>query len=223
MKLILLAATALLTLAFAPRAQAQAPTTYSVIRLSAAIPSSFQASSLLGKYTFTTKALINMAQNLDVNTPVPSNIILGYAGDFDDFGHNTPNPNGPAQLVIFNTDSQTKVKTIAVLSPRVVAENKVFNRFKRVAVGTLTLQDTSAGASVGAFTGGTLQVGGAGTRRPNLLGPATTDTLRVSAVMTVVGTINGYYTRAGTLTNGPFLVTKGTLKANSKIVGMFTE
>lgn len=229
MKLQILAALALAAIVTSPKADAQ--TTYSVIKATVSIPIFYQAADFatLLKYNMTTKAMINIARDMAVETPVPKNLVLGFAGDFNAFGQHDPNPSGPAQLVLFDTDTQQKVKTIAIGSSRTVYENEVFNRFKRVATATLTFQDTG-GTGIGKFTSGVLQVGGTLTRLPNSLNPATPATLKVNSTSTVVGTVNLTFTQNRRLPGGgigggtaTFVVPKGTIRATGKIIGTFTE
>jgi hypothetical protein len=220
MKTFILAATAILATALSSVAQ----TTFSVIKLSAAIPCSAQApdfSSLINT-TLTTKILINIALDRDITTPVPNNIVLGYAGDFSAFGHHTPVTTSPVKLVVYDTETQTKLKTIGIASDRTVVESRFSAaKFKRIGLGTLTIQDTSGGSTNSFFTGGSLQIAGTVIRKPN--GIATPGNLTVTALTTVVGTIQATYIKKGETTTGTFIATKGTLRGSGKIVGTFTE
>ena len=220
MKTRLLASVALLLLALSATAQ----TTYSVIKVSAALTGAAQGTDFvtLVPTTFTTKILINIALDKEITTPVPKNIVLAYAGDFAAFGHNTPDPTSPVQLVVYDTDAQAKLKTIATASNRTIVENRfAANKFKRVGFGTLTVADTSAGATNSFFTGGTLQIAGTVVRKPN--GVATPANLTVTGITSVLGTLQATYKKGSTVTSGTFVITKGTLKGAGKILGTFTE
>jgi hypothetical protein len=211
------------TLLFAAVPMTANAVTFSVIKVSGSLPGQFQTSpeNKLAKFTLNTNALINIALNQDVRTAVPKNIILGYAGVFEDFAHHTPNASGPVQLVVFDTESQTKLKTIAVASARTIVENVVVDKFKRIGTGTLTIQDTSAGSPIGHFLSGSLQVSGTVTRRPN--GVATPATLKVTTIATAVGTIRFQFTRGTDSKLITVVIPKGVLKASGKILGTFDE
>ena len=220
MKTRLIASVALIILTLSASAQI----TYSVIKVQAALPGAVQGTdfSTLVPTSFTTKVLINIALDKDITTPVASNIVLGYAGDFAAFGHNTPNTTSPVQLVVYDTEAQTKLKTIGTASNRTVVENRfAANKFKRVGTGSLTIANTSMGATNSFFTGGTLTIAGTVLRKPN--GVATPDNLSVNAITTAVGTIEATLKKGTTVTSGTFVITKGTLRGSGKIVGTFTE
>lgn len=205
---------------FAPAAKAA---TFSVLKISAALRGSYQNpnTNTLVNFSLSTNTLINIALNQDIGTPVPKNIVLGYAGVFSDFANHNPNTAGPVRLVVYDTDSQTNLKTIAIASNRTVAENVVIDKFRRVSTATLTFQNTSTGSPTGHFLSGTLQASGSGTRKPNDV--ATPATLKVTGVVTVVGSLVFHYTRGSDAKTITLIVPKGTIKVNSKVLGTFDE
>jgi hypothetical protein len=199
---------------------ASAQTTFSVIKVSAALPCTTQSANgvNLVKVTLRTKDVINIALDKDVTTKVPKNVVLGFAGDFANFGHVSPNSNGPTQLVVFDTNTMTKLKTIGMASNTSSVENRVQNKYSRVFLSTLTIQDTNGVDAF--FSSGSLQVSGTAKRSPNAV--ADPATLKVVAPATVVGTVNASFRKSGVLQVGG-IVAKGALVARGKIVGTFTE
>jgi hypothetical protein len=197
-------------------------TEFSVIKVSGSLPAQYQDSTQrLAKLPLTTKTLINIALNQEIRTPVPKNIILAYAGVFDDFGHHSPNPTGPAQLVVYDTNTNQKLATLGVATDRTVIENVVVNRFKRIATATLNIQDSSMGNPTGHFEGGALHVTGTVMRKPN--GVATPDNLKVTAVATVTGSMELTFTKGSETKSVTVVIPKGTLRGSGKILGTFVE
>jgi len=201
-----------------------AATTFSVIKVQATLPAAVQGTDFatLVPVSFTTKVLINIALDQDITTPVPNNIVLGYAGDFAAFGHHTPNTTSPVQLIVYDTEAQAKLKTIGVASTRDVVENRFSAaKFRRVGTGTLAIQNGASGATNSFFAGGTLNIAGTVLRKPN--GVATPTNLTVTAITNALGTIEATFKKGDKTTTGVFIITKGTLRASGKIVGTFTE
>jgi hypothetical protein len=211
------------TIVAAILAQVANAATFSVLEVSAALKGSYQdaSTSTLANFNLSTKTLINIALNKDIGTAVPKNIVLGYAGIFSDFANHNPNTTGPVRLVVYDTDTQTNLKTIAVASNRTVAENVVIDKFRRVSTATLTIQDTSAGATTGHLLSGTLQASGSGTRKPNAV--ATPTNLKVTGVVSVGGSLVFHYTKGSDAKTITLIVPKGTIKVNSKVIGTYEE
>ena len=218
-KMPLLAA-ALLAIAATTYAQT---TTFSVIKVSGSLPAQYQdpQTNRLVKLPLTTKTLINIALNQEIRTKVPKNIILAYAGVFEDFGHHNPNPTGPAQLVVYDVDAGAKLATIGVSTDRTVIENVVVNRFKRVATASLKISDTSAGHDVGHFVGGTLHITGTVMRKPN--GVATSQNLKVTCAATAVGSMQLRFTKGSESETVTVVIPKGALRGSGRVLGTFVE
>jgi len=207
-------------LVFACAQVAQAQTTYSVIKVTASLPCAAQSANGINlvKVTLTTKDIINIALDQPVTTVVPKEVILGFAGDFDDFGHTSPNTAGPMQLVVFNTNTMTKLKTIGVASNGAAVENRIVNKYLRVFNGLLTIQDT--GGATTRFLSGQLVIGGAAKRSPNDF--VTAATLKVSATVNVVGQVSATFFKNG-VNQGGGIIARGSFKASGKVLGTFTE
>jgi hypothetical protein len=227
-ELLLFAAAVLCVIA--PSVRAQVPTTYRVFKATASIPGSFQDSTNhLQKVTLTTKMLINIALDRDVSTPIDPNVILGYAFDFVALGqHNPPNPNGKAQLVVFQVvpgdfNAGTKLKTIGTIGGRTLVENQVFNKFRRVLTSQATIANT--GGANCTFTAGNLVGGGTATRKPNSQAAATPETLTITAPSTVAGFIELTYTNQGqtVIDDRLLVISKGAVVAKGKVLGTFSE
>jgi hypothetical protein len=244
MKKLLFAMIALAALALTPQARAQQ--TFSVIKASVSLPGTYAIAigggTLTKNFTLNTKSVINLALGQDLSTPVPKDVVLGFAGIFSAFAKQGPDNNTAMQLVVFKLppkDSMTEVGTklvkVADGGNRFSAEDvdPVSHKYKRVATGFLSfVQNPANNPNV---TGGflpnisypsdlnsILQLTATTTRTPNEM-PATPATLKVKTSATAAGCALFIVKVPGGIQARQLIVSKGKFSAAGKILGTFDE
>ena len=148
--------------------------TYSVYKASAAVPVNYttvnsHGDTVIVKKTLSSRSLINLALGNASTTKPAKNIILAVGGP-SNFSFSVT-PTAPAQIIVWDTMTNTKLATIATVGSRNVIEQDS-SAYKRVGVGPLTFV---AGANpTNRITGGTLNMQGTLTRKPTPAGPKPT-------------------------------------------------
>lgn len=203
-----------LAIAMALAPAAMAATTFSVYRASAAVPVHYnaldrQSNQIIVRKTLTSRALINLALGNPSTTRPPRNVILALAGP-GNFSFSLT-PTAPAQLIVWDTNTQTKLATIATVGSRQVLEQKS-KFYRRVGVGPLTF---FAGTNpTNRITGGTLNMQGTLTKKPTPGGPS--PTIKTSGNGTMGLVFEGLSIPMG-------IVHKASIHMSGKPIGTFTE
>ena len=203
-----------LAIALAIIPSAQATNNFSVYRATVALPVNYNATDrnfdqVIVRRTLTNRALINLALGRPSADKPAKNVIIALAGP-GNFSFSVT-PTAPAQLIVWDTNTQTKLATIATFGTRQVLE-QTSKAYRRVGVGPMTF--LAGGSPANRITSGALTVQGTLTKKSTPRGPS--PSVKTSGTGTIALVIDSLSIPLG-------IVQKASIVTSGLPIGTFAE